>query len=209
MITLACVVVFVTTYALILPATTIDEETALAEPGIVLGSETAVAESDVDALASGEPEAEPAQLAEEPAPDAEPEPVTVTYPAVQFDNAGDRSAPVQVHVDAPEGAFPEGTTMIVQPVEDRAVRALVEDAVEGDIVRFQAIDITFLDADGNEIEPQPQREISVIFGAQIIREAEESVIVHVDDQGRAEIVEQLDEQQLKQLDQPVAADEIV
>ncbi|MBR1780632.1 MAG: hypothetical protein IJ751_04420, partial [Oscillospiraceae bacterium] len=242
---IACVVVFATTYALILPAITISEDAAQEEPGLVLGGPAEETIPVEEALEDGaEPEAEPEDKLEaepgiepETAPEAEPEPepetipeaepetelppetdpgaaepAQVSYPAVQFDNADDGEALVRVHVDAPEGAFPEGTTMVVKPVEETDVRDLVENTVTGEVVQMQAIDITFYDADGNEIEPL--KEINVIFGSDVIAdgvaaETAEPVIVHVDDEGKAEIVEQLDEKQIEALEQPPAEDVII
>ena len=68
---------------------------------------------------------------------------------------------VTVTVYAPAGTFPEGTTMEVKPVEAEeyaeAVEAAVVEAAEEDDVevsRMLAVDITFKDADGNEISGQ-------------------------------------------------------
>ena len=92
--------------------------------------------------------------------DDEPEAKTVSYPATKLSgNAGG----VSVSIDAPEGAFPEGTTMKVTPVEQSAIMGVVSDAVEGDVTKIKAVDITFYNADGVEIEPQ--KEISVSLSA--------------------------------------------
>ena len=57
---IACVVVFATTYALILPAITISEDAAQEEPGLVLGGPAEETIPVEEALEDGaEPEAEP------------------------------------------------------------------------------------------------------------------------------------------------------
>ncbi len=57
-----------------------------------------------------------------------------------------------VRVEAPEGAFPEGTTMEVKNVAAEDVMDAVTDAVDGEIAHVDAVDITFYH-EGKEIEP--------------------------------------------------------
>ena len=95
---------------------------------------------------------------------------------------------VTVSVYAPAGAFPEGTTMEVAPAEAEEYAEAVEKAVEDgvEVSRMLAVDIIFRDADGNEIEPACP--VSVKMRSELIREEEEPVIVHVDDEGTASLV---------------------
>ena len=62
---------------------------------------------------------------------------------------------VNVSVEATEGAFPEGTTMKVTPVNYTVARDLAESAIEEnkEVASAVAVDITFYDVEGNEIEP--------------------------------------------------------
>lgn len=147
-----------------------------------------------------------------------------------------RKAKVTVRVEADEGTFPVGTTMVLSAVDDLdAVAETVRDAVENGAAGeapengeatdvgsdhatgnaemtnpanaanasnnpktygFQAVDISFRDADGNEIEPV--KPVRVALTSEIVeqikkdKETDETtaiadpVVVHVDDKGNAE-----------------------
>ncbi|MBQ4365733.1 MAG: hypothetical protein II804_05665, partial [Clostridia bacterium] len=107
LVMLAGVIVFVTTYALILPAITIDKDTALEEPGLE------VVLQDDETAASAEDGEEPAEQT-----DADPaEDVTQAeeMPAVSLEEtAGD----VSVKVEAEEGVFPADTQLVLSEVDD-------------------------------------------------------------------------------------------
>ena len=105
-----------------------------------------------------------------------------------------------VDIDAPAGAFPDGTTVSVKPVEAEQILDSVTDALdEGTtILQVKAVDISFFDADGNEIEPL--RGIHVSLKDAIVEEAEGAQLVHVDSEGNACVVTQADEE--------TAADEV-
>ena len=92
-----------------------------------------------------------------------------------------------VHVSAGAGTFPAGTTMTVTPVTGDgldAVAAAVEGTIESRTRGFQAVDISFHDKDGKEIEPL--KPIRVNMTSETIRQAVEDsstapVVVHVED----------------------------
>ncbi len=110
------------------------------------------------------------------------------FPAQDFEG---HTAFVKVAVSAPEGAFPAGTAMAVADVADDDTLENIEAAVSDDFVevrRVQAVDITFTDADGNEIEPLLP--ISVVMTVAEIDRNQDAVVVHVDGEGEAEVVEQ-------------------
>ena len=115
----------------------------------------------------------------------------IAYPAQHFESWAGR---VRVAVDAPDGAFPEGTTMEVATVAAEEVIDTVRSAVDAQVVKVEAVDIVFRNADGVEIEPLVP--IRVIIRSTEIAKAEDSVVVHVDDTGAAEVVEQLDASEL-------------
>ncbi len=108
------------------------------------------------------------------------------FPAAVFDeNVGT----ISVHVEAPEGAFPAGTTMSVKPVDTAEVLDAVQEAI-GETVPMSsatALDITFYDAEG--VEVQPGAEIKVSFIAADTDALQESKIVHIDDDGQGSLVE--------------------
>ncbi len=96
-----------------------------------------------------------------------------------------------VHVEADEGAFPEGTTMRLSAAEDMdAVASAVEEAVTADDAvsnktrGFHAVDISFWNNEGVEIEPL--KPIRVSITSESIKQAVEDtstapVVVHVTD----------------------------
>ena len=109
-------------------------------------------------------------------------------PAQRFEGSTDY---VNVTVEAEEGAFPEGTTMRLADVEDDTLLTDIGDAAVTDdfteVQRVHAVDITFVDVDGNEIEPLIP--ISVVMTVREIEHDEAAVVVHMDDEGNAAVVE--------------------
>ena len=97
---------------------------------------------------------------------------------------------IKVTVEAPEGAFPENTQIAVTPVNGSSLKDTVSDAVDGAVLEVQAVDITFFDADGREIEPAVPIRVTMTPAA--TEHAEEKAnVVHVDiAQQTAELIEQ-------------------
>lgn len=275
---IAAVLVFATTYALILPAITIDEDSAASDPGITLSQsveedkaaeekkaeEAKKAEEEKKAKEAEEAkkaeeerkaeeeqkakEAEEAQQEEEDAESDKDESeqksdeeqnsseqaeqqepkesmpeeqgaeqeseepqvlLSAPMPAVNFEEETDdtnKADRVKVTVIAPEGAFPEGTTMQVEKVKEKEVKDAVVKAVDEntpedkkeEVVRIQAVNITFLDPEGNEI--QPQKEIKVTMSSDLVKETKEPVLVHIDDKGKGEVVDQMTEKQVEKFE---------
>ena len=136
------------------------------------------------------------------------------YPAAVFDDSiivrsgrldtdlADTDLPkktkMTVHVEADEGTFPEGTRMVLSPVEDlNAVAEAVGTAVDSKTRGFQAVDITFYDKDpaaedAKEIEPLKPIRVS-IKSDEIKKAAEDSstapVVVHIEDDNTATEIE--------------------
>ena len=257
---LAAVVVFMTTYSLILPAITLEESTAETTDGIFLESadvsEADPADDDVDPSgellltddareesapasdgwedgliedADWEENGELADIPDEPALTdtgdeteeaaetetgnvyAETEEATEDtteseesvgegeteseleeqYPEVEF---SDSTQYTQVQVYAPEGAFPEGTQMLLSDVEDDETIAAICDAAlaENSLVqKVHAVDISFRNSRNEEIEPLlPIRvEMTAEKCAEVGSSSVSSSVVHVDDSGNATIVE--------------------
>lgn len=97
---------------------------------------------------------------------------------------------IKVSVEAPEGAFPENTRIAVTPVNGNSLVDTVSDAVNGEVLEVQAVDITFFDADGHEIEPAIP--IRVVMTPVTTQHAEEKTsVVHIDlAQQTAKLIEQ-------------------
>ena len=124
------------------------------------------------------------ETVEEEAPAADE--AVVAYPPVSFDS--DKVDGVTVHVDAPENALPEGTTMEVSKVNLDAVQEAVDKAenIEGTVVA--AVDITFYNAEGEPVEPRT--DITVNMTSREIAKAEAPAVVHVD--ANADNIEKID-----------------
>jgi hypothetical protein len=118
---------------------------------------------------------------------AEPEIITpITYPEQHFQGWVAGGMAVDVH--APEGALPEGTRMTVSPVDNNEIAGRVNGAVAGEIVRMLAVDISFYDRSGKEIEPLLP--VSVVFTSETFaREPSAPEVIHIDSEGCARQVE--------------------
>lgn len=94
---------------------------------------------------------------------------------------------VRVAVSYGEDTFPEGTTLSVKDVnEDKALEAaeqVVEDAAEA-----VAVDITFTDVEGNELQPANNKKVDVAMYLEEALSGDEFTVVHIDDEGNAEKV---------------------
>ena len=127
---------------------------------------------------------------------------------------------VRVRVEADEGTFPAGTTMVLSAVESKDMDAVAE-AVENAVAAnadtenkansgnakapqtcgFQAVDISFRDADGNEIEPA--KPVRVVMTSSLIKEAAQNdtisapVVVHVDNKGNGEQIDLVDPEKIE------------
>ena len=111
------------------------------------------------------------------------------FPAQDFEGQTDY---IRVVVSAPTGAFPAETTMKVVDVADEKTLTDIEDTVSEEFVEVRsvhAVDITFTDVDGNEIEPLvPISVVMSLVESEQIQKAE-TVVVHVDDEGATQVVE--------------------
>ncbi|MBR4164802.1 MAG: InlB B-repeat-containing protein, partial [Lachnospiraceae bacterium] len=165
--------------------------------------EAAPAEEEAEEAAEPAEESEEAAEAEEvsePAEEAaEEEPVSVVeefargveepsmaYPATGF---RDIIGGISVTIDAPEGAFPEGTEMKLAEVEIDSIIDAVSDAVEGTITKIKAVDISFFYEDE---EVQPQVPISVRMNASGMTADSDRQVLHIDDEGEATVLEDAD-----------------
>ena len=99
------------------------------------------------------------------------------------DENGQSHLVVTVFVRAPKGAFPSGTTMSAALLDESAVRTQVESAVQQhsgsqyEVKRLTAVDISFYDRHGQEIEPASQVEVRLTSPS--VREMAEPVVFHV------------------------------
>ena len=105
---------------------------------------------------------------------------TVTYDAVT-------ASGVEVHAAAPAGAFPEGVTMSAADVTDKDVIAQAEETVADgkELKGTIAVDITFTDSEGNEVEPAEGNkvDVSITIPKSIQPEGDEFSLIHIDEDG--------------------------
>ena len=200
------------------------EETSAVESSEAAGAQDSPEAIDqVDEASSAEPSA---VEAEEPVD----EETAKQFPAQTFEQKfvnSKNELQLRVFVDAPAGALPEGTTMKAEMVSPKKVdQDLVQDAVskktEGKVLEFQAVDITFHDAQGREIEPR--RHVTVTMTSALAATDEQPVVVHVESdreaaaraeaQGErtyeieADVVDQLSDRELNMRDMSLAEDQL-
>lgn len=97
---------------------------------------------------------------------------------------------VRVTVKADKDAFPEGTVMTVTPVSSEDVMDTVTDTLgDRQIVTVKAVDITFWN---NDEEVEPAKPISVSMSSDPVEKANESAVIHIDNEGTADIVAEAD-----------------
>ena len=104
------------------------------------------------------------------------------FPAQSFSGS---SKEVSVYANAGEGVFPEGTSMVVKA----ATKAELEQVIaEEDAVDAVAVDITFFDKDGNEIQPANGNTVEITLTAKRSVEGDTHEAVTMDDNGNTETV---------------------
>ena len=111
----------------------------------------------------------------------------ITRPAQDFEGT---AGSVHVSVHADEGNFPEGTTRHLKTVSTSSIlnNDSVQDAVGEDreVVDAVAVDITFQDKEGNEIEPAGTISVRMTTSSRV--EGESHEVLHIDDNGNASAV---------------------
>ena len=183
---LSCIVTFLTVYSLVLPAITIDKETADEDNGIVLNDNRFIdtkqqgeeADNTAETISSLQNKTEETkEISTSINEEAE-------YPSVIF---SDSINDTLVHISAPEGAFPKGTVMTLKEVENEEVSASVGEVINNnEIISYKAIDITFV-YNGEKIEPRIPIEVSMTSNF-ISEEPKDPLLVHIDDEGKADVL---------------------
>lgn|GEM_PF-5609213 len=125
----------------------------------------------------------PAEEPEEETPAQEPE--EIAYPAATLDFVTESG--LKVVVEAPEGAFPEGTEISVEELLPENVQPLVDASnVNGKVL--VAADISFY-ADGVKVQPNVPVEVSMTSAK--ADGAANPVVLHIGDDGSADVVNQI------------------
>ena len=122
---------------MVLPAITIDKETANEDSGIVLDNNN----MNISLTEETSDKGDVSNKTDEEEVYIEERIEDVSYPSVVF---SDTLNDAIIYVSAPEGAFPEGTTMSVKEVEDESIAETVSEAIENKTISsYKAIDISF------------------------------------------------------------------
>jgi pilin isopeptide linkage protein/uncharacterized repeat protein (TIGR02543 family)/uncharacterized repeat protein (TIGR01451 family) len=173
-------------------AASMQTETESASSAAETSSETiAAVPSDTSASATSAAAAETAQNFETQQQSETSE--TTAMPQQNFEGYTDSG--IKVTASAPEGAFPEGTTMTVSDVSrDTAISIAKEGSdTPEDVVDAVGVDIVFTDKDGQEIEPADGKQISVEMSLPETLEGESFSVVHDDgENGPTEIADATD-----------------
>ena len=179
---LAFIVTFSTTYALVLPAITLEQNAAESMAGMdhssshdaytasdnASGSDSDSSSDGGNDASSGGSDAESKDSSDTNGGDAQDSADVISFDAEARDTVDGETYTMQVHVEAEAGAFPEGTTMIVETVTDEAVLEMISDAVEGEVTTVHAVDITFLDENKEEVEPEEGYEVNVTMSSDVV-----------------------------------------
>lgn len=158
----------------VLEETTVKEETNSDET-TVTESETVTEQTSEEDLKETVPDSE--IVTDETSEDVE----NSVFPAQDFSGEAND---VAVTVNAPEGAFPEGTTMNVTEADEESVQAAA-DVANASTSDVKAVEITFTSA-GEEIELAAA--VKVTLKSNLLADVEEPIVVHVDDEKKAEVV---------------------
>ena len=147
-----------------------------------------------------------------PAETTSTETIDATSSALKLKNAVDDAV---ITVRATEGVFPEGTTFTARKIEvntkeySKVEKSLEKEAEkkDKDVLDFVAYDITFTDAEGTEIEPNGNVQVSIEFNDVTLGGAEEKNttvnVVHIKDDASTETVKSdvnIKKEQLKAVD---------
>ena len=95
---------------------------------------------------------------------------------------------MNVSVSADEGIFPEGTTMNVSAISDDEALDAAKDAIGEAAQTAKGVDITFRNADGEEIEPADARYVHVSISLASELEGENFSVIHKDDSGNTDVI---------------------
>jgi len=105
-----------------------------------------------------------------------------SYPAQSFSRTVNG---MTVKISAPEGALPEDSSVKVKAIKASQIEDAVDNLIEGGQV-VKAVDITFYNKEGKEIEPK--KNVSVTFTSSAFKGLNDPQVVHIKDNGAAERV---------------------
>ena len=198
---LSVLVVFLTSYFLVLPAITIDKQTADEEGGIVIEKK----ESDEkEELELSDPDYDDDTLIFDDQENnviesSEPEIIENKTETSELDNSEILSYPEQtlegyledtlVIVNAPEGSLPEGTQMVLEEikVDNNLIFSVNDTLSEKKVDQIKAIDISFIHG---EEKVEPFLPVRVSITSSFIQEnSDDALLYHISDNGNVDQIE--------------------
>ena len=93
---------------------------------------------------------------------------------------------VTAHADA--GVFPEGTSMKVTAASSDSAMQAAEKLLDSPVIDVAAVDISFFDQSGTEIEPREGRKVQASFQTGTDISGDTHTVIHIQDDGTAETV---------------------
>ena len=115
---------------------------------------------------------------------------------VTLEYSGETDSGIRVEAQAAAGVFPEGAVMKAADVSDDTAMQAAADAFGGnaDIREAVAVDISFYDTDGTELEPAEGASVSVQITLPEEKQLSDGVhtLVHLDDDGESAVIENAD-----------------
>ena len=108
-----------------------------------------------------------------------------SYPAQKFEA---ESIGIMVEAQAEEGVFPAGTTMKVKAISDIEAMDTAKEALGDEVQQAKGVDISFYNAEGQEIEPSDSKSVHVSISLSNKLSGEEFTVIHQDDAGNTEKV---------------------
>ena len=166
------------------------ESETTSEPAEMTSEPGEITTEEIETISeSVETTTEPAETTSEPETESAAEADETVYAA--FDESITVDG-VKVRVTADAGVFPEGATLKVKKlkgVEREEAREAVDEKTDGlAIAKEYIFDITILDKEGNEIQPEGKANIS-FETSEVADETLEAKVYHVKDNGKAEALD--------------------
>ena len=97
---------------------------------------------------------------------------------------------IEIEVYAPEGALPEGSSLLLEQYEtgkgyQETFEDTLDNTLEGGLLEYKAVKISFLDAAGKPVVPL--REVQVYIKDSIVKDAEKLELVQIDDEKKNDL----------------------
>lgn len=130
-----------------------------------------------------------AEATAEPTPEAEEEETVIYMPAGTFSGS---TSQMTVTVSYDDHTFPTGTKMRVTDVSKHEAIAAAEQSTEGDeeVIDAVAVDITFLNANNEEIQPEGAVSVSMVpYTPLETTETSTTEVIHKDDSGNTQVID--------------------